>query len=74
MNLPKEQIYDDRDAPEEDIIYPIRHRILLLVLGFVRYTLTYFPFLRHVGRARRQAKLARVVAEVAAQKGATKGK
>lgn len=47
MNLSKEEIDKYREGPQEDVVNPIRHRILLLVFSLVRHVLVDFCLFRH---------------------------
>lgn len=47
MNLSKEEINQYREGPQEDVVYPICHRILLLVFSLVRHMLVDFWLSRH---------------------------
>jgi hypothetical protein len=47
MNLSKEEIDKYREGPQEDVVHPICHRILLLVFSLVRHMLVDFWLSRH---------------------------
>lgn len=48
MHFAKEQVDKNGECPQEDIVNPIGHRILLDVLGVMRYMLMNFLLGRHL--------------------------
>lgn len=52
MDLSEEEVHQNRESPEEHIVHPVCHGVLLLVFDLVGHVFVNLWFFRHVAEMR----------------------